>query len=363
MRLNITPIKQRLLKISLVLAFALLGVLAESHATVLLPKYISDHMVLQRNQRVRLSGWGGQYNKVQVDFQDKTYTGTVNRKGQWEVFLPPMQAGGPYKMRITVGQESVMLDDIMVGDVWLCMGQGMLNTVSMSPDSSDDKLVQNPASHVRIMNIPHNLSTEPVQDLAQGASWMPVDSEQPNYYPSLAYHFARNLQQQSNVPIGVVVAGWDNVMLSSWMSREAFQGLPFYTDKLKQLEYTDINSLRKRTEASGQTFSPNVAPSLVFNGMIAPLTRNAFKGVVWAVDGKDITSQDQYADLLSRHYQDLRQKLGQNNLPFVTVEVNPQLTKKLVEEKGMRKDSFAIFDKEMSEPQKARKLAQHALMF
>ena len=91
----------------------------QTDAKVKLPALISDGMVLQREQPVKVWGTADAGERVSVTFMKKKYAATADNNGQWNVTLPPMKAGGPYLMQIN----DIKLNDILIGDVWLCSGQ------------------------------------------------------------------------------------------------------------------------------------------------------------------------------------------------------------------------------------------------
>ena len=91
-------------------------------AEVKLPKLVSDGMVLQRDANVKIWGWASDGEKIFVHFIDSTYSTAANKNGEWEVVLSGLKAGGPYTMQINASN-SITMNDIVVGDVWVCSGQ------------------------------------------------------------------------------------------------------------------------------------------------------------------------------------------------------------------------------------------------
>jgi sialate O-acetylesterase len=109
-----------------------------SYSQVRLPKLISDGMVLQRETNVKIWGWASADEKIVIQFIGSTYHTTANSNGEWEVMLPELKAGGPYVMQINASN-STTINDILVGDVWVCSGQSnmqfsMRGLVTIYPD-------------------------------------------------------------------------------------------------------------------------------------------------------------------------------------------------------------------------------------
>src|SRR5690606_12480643 len=93
-------------------------------AKIRLPQLIGDKMVLQRDINLNIWGWADVGEKVTVRFQGKYYYTEADHKGKWSAILPPQKAGGPYIMEIN----EIIIRDILIGDVWLCLGQSNQET-------------------------------------------------------------------------------------------------------------------------------------------------------------------------------------------------------------------------------------------
>ena len=87
-----------------------------------LPRLVSDGMILQRGADVKIWGWDTPNQAINIDFRDVTYLAKTTPEGTWEIKLPSLEAGGPYQMTIS-GSEVITLEDILIGDVWICSGQ------------------------------------------------------------------------------------------------------------------------------------------------------------------------------------------------------------------------------------------------
>src|SRR3954462_10776567 len=87
-----------------------------------LPALVRDSMILQRDTRIRIWGWAGNGEKINIEFNKKKYKAITGADRKWSVWLSPMKAGGPYTMRINA-RDKIELKDILIGDVWICSGQ------------------------------------------------------------------------------------------------------------------------------------------------------------------------------------------------------------------------------------------------
>src|SRR5699024_1629453 len=107
-----------------VLIFILFFVFAASNsiAEIRLPKIVQDSMILQRNSPLKIWGWAAPREVVTIRFNGKSIKTSATSEGKWLATFPAMKAGGPYEMRLQ-GENTIVLKDILIGDVWLCAGQ------------------------------------------------------------------------------------------------------------------------------------------------------------------------------------------------------------------------------------------------
>ena len=112
--------KKNILIVSALFCFLMVG--NSSFGQVKLPALVRDSMIIQRNTKLKIWGWAHPGEKVNVKFMGKSHKTTTGQDGKWLVWLPPMKAGGPYSMEIT-GSNKIKLNNILIGDVWLCAGQ------------------------------------------------------------------------------------------------------------------------------------------------------------------------------------------------------------------------------------------------
>ena len=108
----------------LLLAIILLLFSSSAEAQLRLPAIISSGMVLQQNDSASLWGWGNPAEKIIVttSWDNRTDTATVNNRANWKVKVKTPVAGGPYSITLK-GSNTIVLNDVMIGEVWICSGQ------------------------------------------------------------------------------------------------------------------------------------------------------------------------------------------------------------------------------------------------
>ncbi|MDR1601057.1 MAG: beta galactosidase jelly roll domain-containing protein [Tannerella sp.] len=200
-------------------------------AAVRLPKLIGDGMVLQRDAKLKIWGWADPNETVRVTFNKKSYAATTGADGNWEVSLPAQKAGGPYAMRIN----DITLNDVYVGDVWVCSGQSNMETyISRVLDLYADEVATANNPHIRFIIQPHGYVPEGPQQEITGGEWKAVTPENILPLSAVAYFFAQELYDRYKVPVGLIQAAVGGSAIESWLSEEALQRYPKYVHDIKQ---------------------------------------------------------------------------------------------------------------------------------
>lgn len=201
-------------------------------ANIKLPHIIGNHMVLQRDIPVRIWGWADKGEKVTVTFNQQVVSTKAQANGTWQVVLKAMPAGGPYQMEVK-GKNTISLNDILIGDVWLCGGQSNMEWPLINTTNSGEELPKSENPQIRLITIPQMISEKPVDDVAE-CSWAVCSSESARNFSAVGYYFGKNLQSQLNVPIGLISSNWGGTLVETWMSEPAFAAFPEYSQAIAE---------------------------------------------------------------------------------------------------------------------------------
>ena len=188
-------------------------------ADVRLPSLISDNMVLQREADIRLWGWADRGEHVEVALAGHSGRMKTGKDGMWEVTLPPMQAGGPYTLTIS-GTNTIVMDNIMIGDVWVCSGQ---SNMEWKVCHARDGLMEVAKAHhpeIRIFDMINETAIEPSNDCV--GQWEECRPSTISEFSAAGYFFGRELQAELGVPIGLINVSWGGSGIETWISREGF---------------------------------------------------------------------------------------------------------------------------------------------
>ncbi|HEX5168944.1 MAG TPA: sialate O-acetylesterase [Cyclobacteriaceae bacterium] len=219
------------------LTFLTLFLTLSSFGQVRLPKLVSDGMILQREANVRIWGWAAAGEKVTVTFLGSTYNTTADKQGDWNILLPRLKAGGPHEMQITA-TNSIIIHNILVGDVWVCSGQSNMEMSMMSLRVRyPEDIAASENKFIRQFAVPRrHIFSKPMEDISAG-SWISADSTSVLRFTAAGYYFAKNLYQKYKVPIGLINATLGGSRTESWMSEDALKPFPTLHDEA--LKYQD----------------------------------------------------------------------------------------------------------------------------
>lgn len=207
------------------LAFVLLVFAgAPARAEVRLPSIFGDHMVLQRGQPLPVWGRDDPGAEVTVTLGEASASAKADADGRWAVELPARKAGGPHRMTIR-GTSEVILEDVLVGEVWLCSGQSNMEwTVSGSKDAEAE--IEG-ADHPRIRHIKigHRPAASPEDDVPS-SGWKVCSPATVGEFTGVGYSFGRRLLEDLDVPVGLVGVNWGGTRIEPWTPPSGFRAVP-----------------------------------------------------------------------------------------------------------------------------------------
>lgn len=189
----------------------------QTDAAVKLPRLVSDGMVLQRDQPLKIWGWANPLEKVKIEFLGATYRAKADQQGNWQVELPAMTAGGPYQMKVN----ELVINDILVGDVWLASGQSNMELqIRRVMDLYADEIKQINKPNIRLFRSATRKEPDTAQADYPDGSWLPATQENIMDFSAVAYFFANELYQKYQVPIGIISTAIGGSPAEAWLSGE-----------------------------------------------------------------------------------------------------------------------------------------------
>ncbi len=258
-----------------------------------------DNMVLQRGKPNTIWGWAKPGEEVRVTIADHTVKTVTRDDGRWSVVIQPPAPGGPYTLVID-GPQHVEFHDVLVGDVWLCGGQSNMEMGLGQARNGSEEVKAADHPRIRLFVVKQQTARTPAA-VPQG-SWKICSPQNVGEgwsgFSAVAYFFGRRLQQDLDVPIGLVEDCSGGTPAEAWTSAET----------LRSLGMSDTGS------------GPNT-PVVLYNGMIAPVAPLAISGVIWYQGESNADRAAQYRKLLPAMISDWRKAFGQGDLPFYIVSL------------------------------------------
>ena len=347
------------LNLRIALAVGLLsGAMAKAEVT--LPKILSSHMVVQRDLPVHVWGWASPGEDVSVTFRDETRTTKAEKLGRWSLYLKPGAAGGPFELTVkgvpatiegvAAKLDSITLDDVLVGDVWVASGQSNME-FSMGggfggATTAAEDLPKAGIPQIRLLIVKKLASEYPRDDIDTDIwpGWTASTPETAKNFSAVAWYFAREIQQREHVPVGVIDSVWGGTVADTW-TRTAALGAngalaPVFVEWGKMTEREESEQLRakdeqrQREEARAQgkpapqfPWHPQLTswgPGMLWNGMIAPLTPFPIRGVIWyqGESNSALARAPLYKQVFSTMIEDWRHEWGVGDFPFLFVQIS-----------------------------------------
>ena len=191
-----------------------------AQADVTLPAVLSENMVIQQKMPVRLWGKADPGEKVTVTMQWQIASTVAGSGGDWSVTLRPLRAGGPYAMRIA-GKNTIDLNNVLVGEVWVCSGQSNMEWPVAASDNPQPVIAAANDPNLRLFTVEKRIAATPQADVR--GKWDPTTPQTVGSFSAVGYFFGRALRQSLGVPVGLIDSSWGGTRVEAWMSRPVLE--------------------------------------------------------------------------------------------------------------------------------------------
>ena len=215
-----------------------------AEATIRLPKIFGDSMVLQRGVTIHIWGWAGKSEKVFVAFHDQHAQTKAGSDGRWKIDLDPEKEGGPHTLTIK-GKNTIVINDVLVGDVWICSGQSNMEFPVDEARNASAEIADANYPAIRHMTIAKSVSDKPLEDAGETSGWHGATGANISNFTAVGYFFARELYRQLHVPIGLINTTWGGTDIETWISKEALQGDDEFKEMMNKAGRLNMDSVSK----------------------------------------------------------------------------------------------------------------------
>ncbi|MBC7826424.1 MAG: 9-O-acetylesterase [Chitinophagaceae bacterium] len=215
------------------------------YANIRLPSLVGDNMVLQRDLTLCFWGWADAGEKITVTFLGNQFTAQTSSNGKWKLNLPPQKAGGPYSI-VIAGNNTITLNNLLIGDVWICGGQSNMEVTMLSAHNPDKEIAAANNPNIHIFDVAHAAKALRAEDVK--GKWLECNPGNIKNFSAVAYNFAREIQPIINVPVGLIECAYGGTAAEAWISPEGLAGDPVFGEQASQLKSLDLEDLIKNSE-------------------------------------------------------------------------------------------------------------------
>ncbi|MEP2278580.1 sialate O-acetylesterase [Maribacter sp.] len=277
-------------------------------AEITLPKIFSNEMVLQRESNVLLYGWADPNEEfaIYTSWNDETVQVKTGNNAKWEITVKTPEAGGPFTISFTGKNNEIILQDVLIGEVWLCSGQSNMEWSANSKIANRDFEVENADyPNIRLFTVAKRTADYPQEDVS--GTWKACTSETMQDFSAVAYFFARKVQEELNIPIGLIDNAWGASSAEVWTPESVFKAHPELVEAHKKVEPNKWVTVQK---------------SSLFNGMVAPLTKFKIGGTIYYQGEANTPNAENYQELFTNMITSWR-KEWKDDFPFYYAQIAP----------------------------------------
>lgn len=272
----------------------------------------SDDMVLQQQSDVPVWGWAkpGTEVSVRTSWNDQTYEGKADSEGNWKIYMKTPVAGGPYSVQVKGGKE-YSFKEVWIGEVWLASGQSNMSMplkgyYCQPVKGSTEAILNSEGKQIHFINIPVMGAYSTQKGFK--AKWMEASPQTVADCSAVGWFFADFLHKHTGVPIGIINSSYGGSNVEAWMS-------PASCKEFKDIE---VPARSDRTDPG-----VNNVPTVLFNGMIAPIIGYPIRGAIWYQGESNVVNVTRYAPFVASMVNEWRKMWGCGEFPFYFAQIAP----------------------------------------
>jgi hypothetical protein len=313
---------------------------AISFANISLPAVFCDNMVLQQKSTVNIWGTASPGEEITVfpSWMKKNYIVKASADGKWKLTLKTIKGGNKEYTITFKANNTIVLSKVLLGEVWFSSGQSNMEWVMRRVKDAKKELAEANYPDIRLFNITKKTENTPQESFPKDSKWLPCDSINLKEFSAISYYFALELHQKLNVPIGIITANWGGTGAECWTPEENNKNNPALENLYVRWENWDSNRQKDSisfadAKAKGikmeepqslyMTSRPHRRPSVLYNGMVAPLIPYTIKGIVWYQGTSNREWANEYFEQMKALITGWRQQWNRADLPFYFLQLAP----------------------------------------
>ncbi|NDC63004.1 MAG: sialate O-acetylesterase [Planctomycetia bacterium] len=313
-------------------------------AEVRLPKIFTDGMMLQRDMPIRVWGWADPGENVRVSVADREAATKADDLGRWIVELPAIATGEGLRLSVA-GRNTIVLENVIVGDIWLCSGQSNMEwSLSVSDAEADIKAADFPK--IRRIKFGHTTAAGGLEDAPAATPWQVCTPQTAPAFTAVGFFFAREVHGRTGVPIGLLDDNWGGTPIERWTAPEGLESVPELSKEAaarRKVEEDLRRSLsqyiadlerwlplgRRNLAADGPLTLPPPLPTqpgeagwcAIYHAMVQPLVRLPIKGTLWYQGEANGSEGETYFHKMRALVGGWRTAFNRPDMPFYYVQL------------------------------------------
>jgi sialate O-acetylesterase len=324
---------------TVVLAKTVYSAVTGNYGGLQMSNVFADSMVLQRNKPIPIFGTANANEEISVSFQNQIKNTKADSDGKWEIFFDALPAGGPYTLSVKSKDKKIEFTNVLMGDVWLCSGQSnMLFRLDQAFEGKN--AISNSANkNIRLFQLNAIKETNDVAwDSATlektnklqyfEGTWKKCNPESAAAFSAIGYFFGKKIQQEENVPIGLIQVAVGGAPIVSFMDRHTMEFDNYLVNELYDWRKSDFIMPWVRERASKNLELSNYPkqrhpyePCYNYEAGISQFINTPIKGILWYQGESDAHNVDLYAYNFKQLISSWR-KLWKENLQFYFVQLS-----------------------------------------
>lgn len=278
-----------------------------------IPNVLSDNMVLQQNSSIRIWGKANANSPVsiKVDWLKEAIHIKSEKDGLWETLIKTTNAGGPYSIAISADGETKTINNVLIGEVWICSGQSNMSMpirgFSSQPIEGSLNTMMESVNYDKIRMFTANREISEKKEFNVKGKWDIASPNTIGHLSAIGYFYALELFKTLNVPIGMINVSWGGSSAQAWMSY----------DILKMFPEINLSAIDMKSK------SPQRIPTALHNAMFNPIAKFTVKGIIWYQGENNIIDYPLYRKIFPAMVEEWRSVIGLGDIPFYYVQIAP----------------------------------------
>ncbi len=324
---------------AVILAKTVYSAVTGDYGGLQMPDVFTNEMVLQRNKPIPFFGTANANEEITVSFSKQTKKTKSDPDGKWKVIFDALPAGGPYTLSVKSREKEIDFNNILIGDVWLCSGQSNMLFRLNQADEGKAAIAKANNKNIRLFQFNAIQETDDVAwDSAVldktnelnyfSGNWQLCNPQSASTFSAIAYFFGQRIQQEEDVPIGLIEVAIGGAPIVSFIDRHTMEFDKYLVDELYNWRKSDFIMPWVRERAAKNLENSTdprqrhpYEPCYSYEAGISKLINTPIKGILWYQGESDAHNVDLYAYNFTKLISSWR-RLWNENVPFYFVQLS-----------------------------------------